>query len=880
MNWWRRVFARARLERELDAELRDHVERQTADLVATGINPAEARRQALASLGGVDPVKEYCRDVRSSRSLERLLLDCRYGIRRTVRDPWFSASVVLTVALGIASTIALLGVFDIVVLRALPYRDPQRLAIVWSENRGDALSDGPVSWPDLEDWRHASTRIDTLAAFRNRPSFITRRDGDLVVEAHEVTAEFLPSLGTPTVLGRMWSAREVAEGREEIAVISHALWQGAFGGDPNVIGKTIALSHVPYEVIGVMPAGFRSPSVTGPSAVGLSPALALWSPFVPRSRQFLRGNRGLRVLGRLHDASGTGDAQADLERVAANLARAYPDTNLGRGVRVVPLAEAISGQTRPALFLLLGAAALVLLLSASNATGLVLVRATARGHEFAIRTAIGATRARVASLLLVEGLCLSTAGTLAGVGLAAFLLRAVPLQSFVADLPMFADAGLDQRVLAVSVLLALTMGIGLGVAPLLELHLFASPVQSGGDRATADRRIGRVRRMLVGAQVAIAVVLASGAVLLLVSFWWMTAAQGFREPDRTIVFQTTVSGTSWSQPGRIQELYDALLQRLRAMPGVETVGVTTQVLEMGDASLSDVVVDGRESVRVSDRPLVSYALADAESIHMSGRLLKHGRLFGADDRATPLRLAVVNDAFVRAAFPDGPVIGRRVALSALGNDPLEIIGVVSDAAVPNGALPDQPRVFYDYALAPASRFIVLARFVSGGLPTATSIRQVVHAVDPALPVIDFQTVQAAIGRSTAPRRWSWMLVLTFATVALLLASVGLYGTVAYEAARRRRECGIRLALGASPAAIRALVARAGLVPVAGGLVAGSIGSVIAGRLLRGFLYGTDTLSWLATGACELTLFGLACGICLVAAVRAARVDPARVLRQQ
>ena len=535
---------RDRRERELDEELRAHIRMAIADRVRQGESPEAARAAALHEFGSVALAAEDTRRVWGWQWLEQCAYDLRYALRSLARTPAFALAAVLSLAIGIGATTALFSVLEHVALEPLPYRNPNQLAVIWNLDPRLANPQSPASWPDWQDWRRQSTDFAGITAFRNRPGFLRADDDSRAdspqLELHEVSADFLPLLGVAPALGRFW--RDDENERGEAALISDHVWRTQFGGDRDIVGRRIVVSQTPYQIIGVMPAEFRSPSMATQANIRLSPPDSMWVPLVPRPVQKdNRGNRGFRILARLKDGVTLPAAQRNLAQLAARIAAAYPDSNKNITVQVLSLVQSVTGSVRPALVALMTAAGLFLLIACANVASLLLARGTARGREFATRAALGAGRARLIRQLLTESLLLSALGGAAGVAFAAACLQIARQASTSLDVPRLAEAVLDLPVLAVAVALSTGAGLLFGLMPALRITRVAD---RGG---TADPRGVRIRQMLIAGVTAVTVVLLFSASLMLDSFRTLTGNQD-AAAERTYTFQTTLSGTRWGRP--------------------------------------------------------------------------------------------------------------------------------------------------------------------------------------------------------------------------------------------------------------------------------------------------------------------------------------------
>jgi putative ABC transport system permease protein len=863
-------WTRKHRDRELDEEIRAHIRMATQERVRNGQDAERARAEVMKEFGSVALAMEDTRSVWGGQWLEQLAFDLRYAARTLARAPGFGAAAVLSLAIGIGATTALYSVLQHVAWQPLPYRDPAKLAIVWNLDPRLANPQTPASYPDWQDWRRQAQGFTGVAAFRNRPGFIKASEESPQVELHEVSADFLPLLGVGPALGRFWTDDEAARG--QAAIISHHLWQQAFGGARDIVGRRMVVSQTPYEIVGVMPAEFHTPSMGTQANIRLSPADSMWAPFVPRPVQVAnRGNRGLRILARLDGYTTIARAQRSLGALAAQLAEAYPDSNRNITVQVLPLVESLTGSVRPALMALTGAAGLFLLIACANVASLLLARGSARGREFATRAALGAGRARLVRQLMTESLVLAALGGCAGVALAAASLSLARQASTMLDIPRLAEAVLDLPVLLVALALSIATGLLFGLMPALRL---AHSADRGG---TTDPRGVRIRQLLIAGVTATTLVLVFSASMLLTSFQRLTASPR-TAAERTYTFQTTINGTRWNHPPLDRQFCDMLLQRLRQIPNVEAAGLTTNLLQIGDNSGTLVTVVGSAPLPPERQPIAAYTMSDAGFFHLAGLPLREGRLFEAHDNATSPAVAIVNEAFVRAVSPDAPLLGRQVRLLGVTDMPLEVVGIVSDARPFRLGGQERPRLFYPYSQFASTRVIGMVRVADGGAPPVNAIRGILRELEPAAPMFEVRTVAELLSSATSAPRWGSVLLGAFAGMALLLASLGVMGVVGFVASQRTRECGIRIALGSTRAGVKWLVARQGMWPVAFGLIAGVAATQAAGRVIATNLVGIQQDSGLLLVA-DVLLLAVAAGIAVyLPATRVTKVDPALTLR--
>ena len=865
MKWTRR-----NRDSELDEEIRSHIRMAIEDRVLQGEDRQRARAEVLKEFGSVAGTMEDTRTVWGGQWLEPLAFDLRYAARGLSRTPGFALAAVLSLAIGIGATTSLFSVLQHVAWQAFPYRDPGKLAIVWNLDPRLANPQAPASYPDWQDWRRLCKGFAGLAAFRNRPGFIKSAEESPQVELHEVSADFLPLLGVAPALGRFWNEDEAP--RPQAAVISDHLWRQFFGGARDIVGRRIVVSQTPYEIVGVMPAEFRTPSMGAQATIRLSPADSMWVPFVPKPVQLAnRGNRGLRILARLDGRATIAAVQRNLGVVAAQLAEAYPDSNRNITVQVLPLIESVSGTARPALVALTGAAGLFLLIACANVASLLLARGSARAREFATRAALGAGRARLVRQLLTESLLLASLGGAAGMVLAAGSLCIARQASTMLDIPRLAESVLDLPALLAALLLSTATGLLFGLMPALRLSRFAD---RGG---TADPRGVRIRQLLIAGVTAITLILVFGASLLIDSFRRFTAGQN-TAAERTYTFQTTINGTRWNHPPLDRQFCDSLLQRLRQIPGVEATGLTTNLMQIGDNSGTLVSVVGDAPLPPERQPMAAYTMSDAGFFPLAGLALREGRLFDARDNTISPGAAVVNEAFVRAVSPDTPLLGRQVRLLGVTETPLEVVGVVSDARPFHLGGQERPRVFYPYSQYASTRVIGIVRIAAGGGPPINAIRGILRELEPAAPMFEVSTVADLQAMASSAPRWGSVLLGAFAVMALLLASMGVMGVVGFVASQRTRECGIRIALGSTPSGVKWLMARQGMGPVAFGLVAGIAAAQAADRVIATYLVGIREANAPVLLA-DVLLLAAAAGIAAyVPARRVTRIDPSTTLR--
>jgi putative ABC transport system permease protein len=814
--------------------------------------------------------------------MSTLIQDLKFGLRMLTKNPGFTAVAVLTLALGIGASTAVFSVVNTVLLKPLPYADPDRLMTVQSMYTRGAPVPNSLSYPDFFDFRAQNHVFDHLVTFRDTDVVLTGVGQPQQLDGEMVTWDLFPALGIKPQLGRGFLQSEEAAGNH-VVVLSHGLWQRQFGGDPAIVGRTITLDRKPYTVVGVASAGFVFPAN--------EPNIQLWTTIAtdresPTGDQPITEQRGahlLTALGRLKPGVSIEQAHADLDVIVAALAKLYPDSNTNsRGAFVKPALETLVGDSRTPLLILLGAVGLVLLIACANIANLLLARTTAREHEMAVRAAMGASGIRVVRQLLTESLLLAILGGGAGVILAEYALRVVlPLGG--QSIPRLAQAGIDGRVLGFSLLLALLTSLIFGMAPALQASkIDLIPSLKEQTRGGTDRH-DRVRGMLVIAQVTLGLVLVSGAGLLMASFLNLQKSDLGLKPDHLLTYSFSLPEPPYTSAQEVA-FYDQLLDRMRALPGVQSAaGVWPLPLGGNNATVS-FNIEERPAPQPS-RPSARMAFITPDYFRTAGIPLLKGRFFTErDDQKAPCVL-VVNKAFADKYFPGEDVIGKRITPGANGpgqkDEPIrEIVGVVGSAKLFALDVEPKPIYYFPYKQLIWEPPVVMLRTAVPPRTLESAIRGQMAALDPLVPVFQVRTMDELLSTQVLEPRFHTLLLGCFAGIALLLTMVGLYGVVAYSVTRRTREIGVRIALGASRSTMLFMVLKRALVQVFIGLVLGLAGALAGGKLLRSMLYGVKPVDpvVLAIACCVIGLTGVLAAY--LPARRATKVDPMVALRYE
>ena len=878
----RALFRRGAVERGLAEEIGFHLEMETEANIRRGMSPEEARRTARVAFGGVERVREDHRDARGTRLLDDALADLRYAVRWLARSPGFTLPAILTLALGVGGATAVVCVVDGVLLRPLPYPHPERLAVVWSLTRGET-EPWTTSPPDFRAFRDGAAAFERLGAYYDVAANLMLEGEPVRVAAARASAGMFQLLGVPPLLGRAFRADEEVAGADGVVLLSHALWRNRFGGSPAVLGSSVTLDGAPCTVVGVMPASFRFPDRSA----------ELWMPmaFAPGDVLDTRGNYFLNVVGRLRAGVSLERARADLDRIAARIAAEDPEASL-RAVDVVSLHDEVVGDTRPALLLLLAAAGVLLAITCANVAGLLLARAAGRRRELALRAGLGASRLRLVRQLLTEGLLLSGAGGVAGLAVAWLALHWMRT-SGPRDLPRLDEVALDGRVLGLALAITIVTGIAFALMPALRLtrHEDHEGLR-GGARLSGPAGHRRLRRMLVGGQVALALMLLVGAGLLLRSFVAMTRVDpGFRAAE-LVTASLPIAGASYMDSTRVQRFQDELLARVEALPQVESAALTSGLSLRGGEWVKRVTFGDRPLPTTLDQvPAVWYRLVSHDYFRTLGVRLVAGRSFEPSDRPGSSAVAVVNEAMARRFWPGESPIGRIIWMGP--PEPMvssllpvgfrfprtTVVGVVADERFDALDAPAKPEVYQLYGQSGETSSALYLAVRSTREPTAliADLRSALRQVDPTLPLAQIATAGDLVRESSAKRRFGALLVTSFAGLALALSLVGVYGVAAQFVAQRRRELAIRLALGAGDASVMRLVLREGLVTALGGAVAGVAAAFALGGIMRDVTFQVST----ADPATYLASAGVLLASVLVAtfvpARRASRLPPAEVL---
>ena len=804
-------------------------------------------------------------------AMDQLASDIRHALRRLRGDSGFTAVALLTLVLGVGATSSIFTLVDHVLLRPLPLQDPGRLVAVWGVEAGSASDRSPSSWPDVKDFRAGATQgYDGIEAWRSLELTVSGPSPDAQrIDGATVTHGFFGLVGATTLLGRAFTEEDDRPGATPVVVVSEGLWRERWGGRADILGQPLSVEGRAHEVVGVLGGGVVFPR-----------AARLFLPVGQQRNMEYRGVHGLAVLGRLKPGVSLTVAEAELQAVADRLKREYPEDNAGRSVRLEPLQSALVGDARPGLQLLLAAVVLLLLVTCANLAGLMLTRATRRVRELAVCASLGASRTRLVRQMLAEVAVLAVAGGLGGVFVAA---QAVPLLLLLGPgvVPGAETIAVDGRVVFFSLAAAvLTAGL-FGIAPALLASRVdpATLLREDGGRSAGSRSRQRLRRLLIAGQTAMAVVLVSGAGLLLQSLWRIGDVDpGFRH-ERLLTAEVPLIQSRYDTWGSAN-FADRLLPKLQALPGVEAAALAADhpFAEGWGARFN---IEGRAPFPQGQEPEPAVRLVSAGYLQSSGIPLRRGRGLDARDRAGAPGAVMINEEMARRFFPGEDPLGRR--LLRRWWDPKmpetwEIVGIVADVRTGNLGRPAQEAIYYPLAQVPTGSLTVLLRTQGESSPAAADIVNVVREIDPEVPVTNVAPMAELMAESLGERRLQAGLLAVFAFVALLLAALGLYGMLSFVVLQRQREIAVRVALGAGRADVTRLVGGEAAWVTGTGLLAGLLGALAAGRIFGALLFGvqaTDPSTVLAVGTVVVAASVAATALPLR---RALRVAPASALR--
>jgi len=870
---------------ELSAEIESHLAMHVEDNLRAGMSPEEARRQALIKLGGAEQTKELCRERRSLPWLEDTLRDLRVSVRALLQVPGFTIVAVLTIALGIGANTAIFSVIDSVLLRRLPYRDSDRLVVLWEHNLKGHKPHNTVSPPDFLDWKKQNDIFTEMAAIADQRVNVTGNGDPEQVVVQAVSVNFFSLLGVEPQLGPGFLPENGQEGKDNVVILSHGYWKGRFGGDPGIIGKKIALDGRAASVVGVAPEDFDWFIQEGSLTSGRP---QVWRPFVFPAMFANRGmvGRFMTVVARLKPGVTPGQAQTEMDAIAERLRQQYPGYNGKWGVTVVPLRQQLSGNLRPALLILFAAVTLVLLIACANVSSLLLSRAAAREREIAIRSALGAGTWRIARQLLTESVVLALIGGSLGAALAFCGTNAL-LGISPKNLLDLHAVSLDSRILAFAAAASLLSGLLFGFLPsyLSARSAIAETLKEGGRPATSSRGRRALRSGFVVAQMALALILLAGSGLLIRSFIGLSGVDPGFDINNLLTFTVALPRSKFSSDSATLVFFQRLLAKLESLPGVQAVSMDSYPPFAGLGASTAVHILSQPLLPLNDLPNAAVQTVGPGFFRTMRIPLLSGRVFRPEEFAESRHVAIVNQAFVKKYLAGGNPLGQKVAVYMRGleekdNPPCEIIGVVGNVHVMGLDEASEPIVYWPHPELPMTRMTILVRTSTDPLSLAGAARDQLRLLDAEQPMANIATMEQLLGDSLARSRFTMLLLGIFAGAALVLAAVGIYGVMAFNVAQRTQEIGIRSALGAQQRDVLRLILGHGARLTLLGIGLGIAGALLATRVLATLLYGVKASDPLTFFGVALILAAAALAACYLPARRATRVDPLVALRYE
>jgi putative ABC transport system permease protein len=875
-------------EAEVVEELAQHLDDVYQRTLKNGATEAEARSAALNELAADDLLPREMRRSQStfkespvaggptkSSLVADLLHDLRYAARLQRKNPGFTVVAVIALALGIGANTALFSVVNTVLLRPLPYKDPERLVMVWEDaSRQGYPRDTPAA-ANFVDWRDQNQVFEGMAAMYDTSFNLTGTGDPERLEGRSVSASLFPLLGVEPQIGRVFTAAEDQPGAQRVVLLSYALWQQRFGGDPGIVGRSLTLNGEGYVVVGVMPARFQFPSSDDQA----------WVPIAFTQEEAAnRGRHYLQVVARLKPGVSLGQAQSEMNTIGSRLQQQYPQFNTDVGVAVQPLHEHLVGDIKPALLILLGAVGLVLLIACANVANLLLARAAARQKEIAVRVALGARRWRLIRQFLTESLLLSTLGGLVGLVIAYGGL--IVLKAFIPEnISQAREISMDLKVLGFTFLVSVTTGLIFGLAPAIQAARFnqIETLKEGGRDAATGGSGKRLRSVLVTAEVAISLVLLIGAGLLINSFLRLRNVDpGFRA-DNLLTMKIVLPESKYEEMERRSAFYTDLIQRVQSLAGVRSAAVTTNLPLYRHGNSIGIGIEGQPAPPPGQERIIVTRIVSPGYFNTMGIPLVRGRQLSEQDTDTTPNVVVISETMARRYWPGEEAIGKRIAVGRIRKpeDWIQVIGVVKDVRQFELTAESKPQMYLTYRQAgffDAQDLVVKTDVDPASL--AATVRKAVWEIDKDQPVSNIRTMEEILADSIARQRFSMLLLAIFAAVALVLAGVGIYGVMSYSVAQRTHEIGIRMALGAQTGAMLKLAVGYGMKLVLAGLVIGLIAAFALTRVMATLLFGVTATDPATFTLISLLLIAVAALASYVPARRATKVNPIIALRYE
>ncbi|HKV36335.1 MAG TPA: ABC transporter permease [Pyrinomonadaceae bacterium] len=870
---WSNLFHKDRVDQEFSEEIQAYLDMLTEANIRQGLTPQEARRNALLELGGVDQVEEKVREVRMGQFIETAWRDVRLGVRTLIHSPIFTAVTVLSLALGIGANTAIFSVVNGLLLRPLSYPESERLVDVWHtppQQSFPGLDRFSVSPANYLDWKAQSNSFEQIAVYGYAGLSLSTSNDPLPLIGSTVSSDFFSVLRTNAMQGRTFTPDEERAGSDQVVVISHGLWQRAFGANPNIVGQTITLNSRSFTVVGIMPAGFEFPREA-----------ELWVPLAwdDKERQ-VRSIHDYLVIARLKQNVSVQQAQAEMSTISSRLEQQYPEENKGWGAVVIPLREDLVGDMRTPLLVLFCAVSFVLLIACANVANLMLARGANRQKEIAVRIALGAGRARLIRQLLTESVLLAVTGGLLGLLLAIWGSKMLVR---LGSLPNAGDIGIDPWALGFTLLVSFAAGIIIGILPALQFTRtsVSETLKQGSGRTGGSPIKQHTRKALVVSEVALSLVLLIGAGLMIRSFWKLQQVDPGFDVNNALTMSVVLTPIRYSEPHQMLAFFDRVVEQIRAVPGVVSVGVTTTVPLAGGGSTQPFSIEGRPTGAIAEQPMAQTRYISPEYFRAIGIPLRQGRFFSDQDRDNSVPVVIISEAMAHRFWPGENAIGKRLTPSFHSEQGVrEIVGVVGDVKARGLDSDSSTMMYLPFKQSPRPFMSFVVRTASNPESLIQPVSRAIYSIDNEQALTDVQTMEQVLKQSLSGQRFNMTLLLAFAGVALLLAAVGVYGVMNYTVTLRRRELGIRMALGAARMDVLRLVLGQGLTLTLIGVGAGLISAYALTRLMASLLYGVTATDYLTFGSVSAVLIIVGVAASYVPARRATRVNPTIALRAE
>ena len=870
---WRNLFHKDRVDQEVTEEIQAYLDMLTEEKISHGLTPQEARRNALIELGGVEQVQERVREIRMGQFIETTWRDVRSGVRALVHSPIFTAVTVLSLALGIGANTAIFSVVNGLLLRPLPYPEPEQIVDVWHtppQQSFPGLDKFSVSPGNYLDWKAQSSTFEQMAVYSDMGLSLSTSNDPLPLIGAAVSSDFFSVLRSNAMQGRTFTPDEERPGGDQVVVIGHGLWQRAFGANPNLIGQTLTLNSRSFTVIGIMPAGFEFPREA-----------ELWVPLAwdDKERQ-VRSNHDYLVIARLKQNVSPQQAQAEMSTISSRLEQQYPEENKGWGAVVIPLRDDLVGDIRLALLVLFCAVGFVLLIACANVANLMLARGANRQKEIAVRIALGAGRARLIRQLLTESVLLAVTGGLLGLLLAVWGSKMLVQ---LGSLPNTGDIGIDTWALGFTLLVSFAAGIIIGIVPALQFTRasISETLKQGAGRTGGSPIKQHTRKALVISEVALSLVLLIGAGLMIRSFWKLQNIDPGFDTRNGLTMSVFLTWIRYSEPHQWLSFCDRAIEQIRAVPGVVSVGATTKIPLAGGGSTQPFSIEGRPTAAIAEQPMAQTRYISPDYFRAIGIPLRQGRFFGDHDRDKSVPVIIISEAMARRFWPGENPIGKRLTPSFHGEQGArEIVGVVGDVKTSGLDVDSSAMMYLPYKQVPLPFMSFVVRTASNPESLVQPVSKAIYSIDKEQALTDVQTMDQVLTKSLSGRRFNMTLLLTFAGLALVLAAVGVYGVMNYTVTLRRRELGIRMALGAERRDVLRLVLRQGLTLTLIGVGAGLISAYALTRLMASLLFGVTATDYLTFVSVSAVLIAVGLAASYVPARRATKVNPMIALRSE